>query len=150
MDDYAPNLIDIWLAHLRKSGYRLTAPRRAVVEVVIDSQRALSPAEVFDLARTQYAAIGRVTIYRTLEKLEILGLIQRVHHPTGCHGYIASASGHQHLLICNHCGKAEYFSGDDLDELVARVEHNSGYAIHNHWLQLFGLCTKCQRAAATN
>ncbi len=136
---------DDWLNRLQTNGYRLTTPRRAVVEIIAKSQRVLSPAEVFKQARKKYPALGLVTVYRTLEKLEELGLIQRVHQPGGCHTFIAAAEGHQHLLICQQCGLAEYFSGDNLDGLMTSIGKNSGYAIKEHWLQLFGLCAECMQ-----
>src|SRR5574337_1088470 len=138
--------VEDWFGQLQTNGYRLTAPRRAVVDIVARSQRVLSPADVYKLARRRYPALGRVTVYRTLEKLEELGLIQRVHQPGGCHTFIASASGHQHLLICQACGLAEYFSGDELGTLMASIGRNSGYAIEEHWLQLFGLCADCKKS----
>ncbi len=141
----ADTSIDGWLSSLQTNGYRLTTPRRVVVEVIARSQRVLSPAEVYQLARKRYPALGLVTVYRTLEKLEELSLIQRVHQPGGCHTFIASAPGHQHLLICQGCGLAEYFSGDDLGTLMASIGRNSGYAITEHWLQLFGLCGACKK-----
>ena len=134
-----------WLAQLQAQGYRLTAPRRAVVDIVARSTHLLSPAEVYERTRRRHPAIGLVTVYRTLEKLEDLGLIQRVHQPGGCHAFIASAAGHQHLLICQDCGLAEYFSGDDLEPLMKTIGRSSGYAIKEHWLQLFGLCAACKR-----
>lgn len=138
--------IEGWLGHLQRHGYRLTAPRRAVVDIVARSQRLLSPAEVYRLARKRYPALGLVTVYRTLEKLEELGLIQRVHQPGGCHAFIAAAPGHQHLLICQGCGLAQYFSGDDLDTLMTSIGRNSGYTVSEHWLQLFGLCSACKNS----
>ena len=134
-----------WLDCLKASGYRLTSPRRAVVETLASSQRALNATQIFDLAREQYPTLGLVSVYRTLEKLEELDLIQRVHHPGGCQAFIAGFTGHQHLLICHHCGKTEFFEGDDLELLFTRVAQESGYQIQEHWLQLFGLCGDCQR-----
>jgi Fe2+ or Zn2+ uptake regulation protein len=133
-----------WLDCLKASGYRLTSPRRAVVETLADSHRALSATEIFDLARVQYQSLGLVSVYRTLEKLEELELIQRVHHPDGCQAFIAGFTGHQHLLICQNCGNTAYFEGDDLDLLFDRVAQDSGYQIKEHWLQLFGFCRECQ------
>jgi len=139
-----------WLERLQAQGYRLTAPRRAVVQVVSgETQRALNPTEIYDLAREHYPKLGLVTVYRTLEKLEELGLVQRVHQQDGCHAYIAGFVGHQHLLICERCGCATYFEGDDLSPLIARVEGESGYQINDHWLQLFGICQKCRRGKQT-
>ena len=135
---------DEWLRCLKASGYRLTSPRRAVVETLANSQRALNPAEIYGLARERYASLGLVSVYRTLEKLEELDLIQRVHHPDGCLAFIAGFTGHQHLLICQTCGQAIFFEGDDLAPLFARVEQESGYRIQEHWLQLFGICSDCK------
>jgi hypothetical protein len=65
---------------------------------------ALTPLEVYDMARKKYRALGLVTVYRTLEKLEELHLIQRVHQPMGCQAFISAGHGHQHLLLCQNCG----------------------------------------------
>ena len=134
-----------WLDCLKGSGYRLTSPRRAVVDALANSERALNAAEIFDIARDQYPSLGLVSVYRTLEKLEELELIQRVHHPDGCQAFIAGFSGHQHLLICQNCGRTQFFEGDDLDMLIERVARKSGYQIKEHWLQLFGFCAECQK-----
>lgn len=136
--------VQAWLALLQGNGYRLTTPRRAVVETMAASDRALSPADVYDLARSDCSSLGLVTVYRTLEKLEELGAIQRVHHTHGCQAFVAQIPGHNHLLLCQKCGRVEYFTGDELEPLMTNVARNSGYEIREHWLQLFGLCPTCQ------
>jgi Fur family transcriptional regulator, ferric uptake regulator len=143
------DLVDIsktWLEKLQENGYRLTGSRRTVVETVAGSNRALSPMEVFDLARTRYPGLGLVTVYRTLEKLEELGLIQRVHQPEGCQAFISAFNGHQHLILCSGCGKVEFFSGDNLESLFQGIGKQTGYQVRDHWLQLFGLCADCLQA----
>ncbi|HXF85899.1 MAG TPA: Fur family transcriptional regulator [Anaerolineales bacterium] len=135
---------DAWLAQLQENGYRLTAARRAVVETVWQATRALTPLEVFDLARKKYRALGLVSVYRTLEKLEELHLIQRVHQPQGCQAFIAASRGHEHLLLCQNCGRVSFFEGDDLDALIKTISKKTGYQIREHWLQFFGLCQSCQ------
>jgi Fur family transcriptional regulator, ferric uptake regulator len=132
-----------WLQNLQKSGYRLTGPRRVIAEIMISSDRALEPLEVFNLGRQEYPGLGLVTVYRTLEKFEEMGLVERVHQPDGCHRYLRAAQGHEHLLLCTG-GQAVYFSGDDLDELMDLIAQRSGYAVHDHLLQMFGRCADCQ------
>jgi Fur family ferric uptake transcriptional regulator len=134
---------ETWLSQLHQNGYRLTGSRRAVVETVQKSTYALTPMEVYDLARKRYRALGLVTVYRTLEKLEELHLIQRVHQPLGCQAFISAGIGHQHLLLCQNCGQVEFFDGDDLDSLTKNIARKTGYTINEHWLQLFGLCVNC-------
>jgi Fur family transcriptional regulator, ferric uptake regulator len=135
---------ETWLTQLQENGYRLTEARRAVVHVVQKSTRALTPIQVFDTARRKYTGLGLVTVYRTLEKLEELGLVQRVHQPQGCQAYITAGMGHQHLLLCQKCGTATLFEGDDLDGLIKSIARSTGYQIKEHWLQLFGLCENCK------
>ena len=136
---------ELWLSQLHENGYRLTDARRIVVETVEKSARALTPIEVYDLARKKYRALGLVTVYRTLEKLEELHLIQRVHQPLGCQAFISAGEGHQHLLLCQNCGQVAFFEGDDLDVLTKSIAQKTGYQISEHWLQLFGLCAACRK-----
>lgn len=135
---------ETWLDSLKSSGYRLTGPRQVVVEILAKSEAALDPGQIFLEARQRYPTIGLVTIYRTLEKLEELGLILRVHQSSGCHAFVAAPEGHQHLLICRACRRTEYFSGDDLAPLISQIGEERGFRIQEHLLQLFGLCPACR------
>jgi len=135
---------EAWLHQLQQSGYRLTAARRAVVETVAGSPRAITPLQVYDTARRRHRGLGLVSVYRTLERLEELGLVQRVHQPDSCQAFVPASRGHQHLLICSECGRTTHFEGDDLQPLIHSISRRTGYEIAEHWLQLFGLCEDCQ------
>jgi len=141
-------LAETWLIRLQEAGYRLTGPRRWLVDTLAASPRALSPLELYDAARRYYPGMGLVTVYRTLEKLEELGLTQRVHQPDGCHMFLRAAHGHEHLLLCTSCLRADYFSGDDLEALIQAISHRTGFRVDEHWLQFNGLCADCQAASA--
>ena len=148
MSDHEHNSLNTtWLESLQDSGYRLTAPRRAIVAIIANSSRALDAIEIYDLGRREHPRLGLVTVYRTLEKLEQLDLVQRVHQYDGCNMYLRAPQGHEHLLLCKTCGQMEYFSGDDLSELIEETSQKSGYQIQEHWLQLFGLCVSCQNSS---
>lgn len=136
--------IQEWLDRLRASGCRLTGPRYILVEILAGTDRALTPQELHEIASQRYPSLGLVSVYRTLERLETLNLIQRVHQPDKCQSYIAAFEGHQHLLLCSGCGRVRFFDGDEVGGLVKRVECESGYLVEDHWLQLFGLCEQCR------
>lgn len=140
-------LAQSWLNSLQSSGYRITGSRRAVVEVMASSSFICNPMEIYLQAVKRHPGLGLVTVYRTLEKLEELELVERVHLSQDCHSYIAAAEGHQHLIICTRCNRAEHFSGDDLSPLMADLGTNRGFTVEDHWLQLFGICDDCQQAA---
>jgi Fe2+ or Zn2+ uptake regulation protein len=136
---------EFWLNQLKDNGYRLTDSRKAVVETVAEATHVLTPVEVYDRARKSSPGLGLVSVYRTLEKLEELGLIQRVHQAHGCHAFIARGVGHEHLLLCTQCGAAVRFRGDKLNPLIESISRKTGYTVEDHWLQLFGLCKECKR-----
>ncbi len=133
-----------WPQKFDNGGYRLTGARQMIVDVIFSSDRALTPTDIFIEARARGKPLGLVTVYRTLEKLEENHLVERVHQENGCHAYLRAANGHEHILLCTHCGKTFFFAGDDLTNLIERVAQQSGFSIQEHWLQLHGLCPECQ------
>jgi Fe2+ or Zn2+ uptake regulation protein len=143
------NLIsDSWLAQLKNNGYKLTGPRYCVIEILAHSKKALTANEIYSQAQQRYPTIGLVSVYRALEKLELLDLIQRVHQKDKCQAFIAASHGHEHLLVCQTCGRVSFFQGDDLNVLVDLVEKTTGYLVQDHWLQLIGICKECQKNAS--
>lgn len=133
-----------WIKILRCNGCRITAPRRVILEVISTSHRALQPGEVYELCRQKSSRIGLVTVYRTLDQLETLGLIQRIHREDGCHMLMPAPAGHEHYLVCTGCGLTILFKGDELEGLFSRVEEGTGFQVREHWLQLFGTCPQCR------
>jgi len=138
------NTSNTWSQKINNSGYRITGARQMIVEIIFGSSRALTPTDIFLEARERGKKMGLVTVYRTLEKLEELNLITRIHQSNGCHAYLRAYDGHEHILLCTRCGQIVYFSGDDLTNLIERVALQSGFSIQEHWLQFHGLCPDCQ------
>jgi Fur family ferric uptake transcriptional regulator len=133
-----------WISTFNKLGYRLTAPREAVISALLESIRVLSPTELFFAAHSNCSSLGLVTVYRTLDKLEEMGLVQRVYLMDGSFGYFPSSDSHRHMLVCENCHRVEFFSGDDLSTLMVDVSQKSGFEVRDHWLQLTGLCSECR------
>lgn len=138
---------DAWAADLQARGYRLTAPRRAVLLALAECRASLSPAEILQRARDHYPQTGLVTVYRTLEVLTDCGAVRKVHQPDGCHSYALASAGHAHHIICEKCHAVAEFEGCDLEALFKVVQHRTGYKVQAHWLELFGLCPACRAAS---
>jgi Fur family ferric uptake transcriptional regulator len=137
--------MDEWEQHLSEAGYRITEPRRAVMQVLLKANAPLSPQEILADGETIYSNLGLTTVYRTVALFEDLELARRVHRDDGCHGYVATTPGHRHHVICRHCGRVVEFAGsEDLEALIARVEARTDYRVVDHLLQLFGLCPECR------
>ncbi len=134
---------------LADAGCRITASRRAVMQVLMQTDTPLSPQDILEQAQAVHRKLGLVTVYRTLNLLSELDLVRRVHRENGCHGYFPTSPGHRHALICRVCGRAVEFPGeDDLHALIERVEARTGYQVDDHLLQLSGLCPDCRKTEA--
>ena len=145
-ENSAKTISNEWLALFAGSGYRVTAKNRAIVEAILNSDKALDAVDLFEIVRKEYPGLGLVTVYRTIQKLEELGLVNHLHQENDCNMVLRAARGHEHLLICSRCGKIVYFSGDDLNKLTEQIAGKTGFTIQSHWLQLFGLCSTCGTA----
>lgn len=144
MDDHEQTLLD----DLRAHGYKVTQARRAVIRALTGSVRPLSVNELHAQAQRMNPAIGLVTIYRTVELLTHLDLIRPVHLMDNCHGYAVASPGHTHHLVCKKCHRAVEFDGCDLGLFLEQVARETGYRITGHWLELEGICARCQAVEA--
>ena len=89
-----------WERCLVEAGCRITAPRRAVMQVLREADVPLMPQAILEQGRRVHWKLGLVTVYRTLALLTDLNLVRRVHRADGCHGYIPASPGHRYALIC--------------------------------------------------
>ena len=136
--------LDALNAQLSEQGYKLTRQRKAVVEVVRQAHTRLSAADVFTQAQRVCPDLGLTTVYRTLEILEQIGVIRRVHLDDGCEGFALAPAEHGHHLICSRCQETIEFEDCNLNALLKRVSERTGFTIEQHWLELVGRCPECQ------
>lgn len=136
---------EIWIERLKEKGLRITSQREAIVDILLNSDKALDSMEVYNLLHKDHPSLGVVTVYRTMDCLEHLGLLQKVHQESGCNKYIRLKEGHHHLLICSNCGRAVYFEGLNFEDQFESVARQNDFLLQDHWLQLSGLCPRCQK-----
>ncbi len=129
---------------LREHHRKLTRARQAVLEILTQANRHLTPAAVYRKAKIKYPHLGLTTVYRTLDLLVELGYIRRIHFADGCHSYAATAQAHGHHLVCSVCGRAEEFGNCDLEALMKSLQAKTGFEISVHVLELMGLCPECR------
>lgn len=131
-------------ARLKVAGYKLTAPRQAVVQVLEQKGEHLSPNEVLTLGQQIYPKLSRATVYRTLDLLTDLGLIRPIYLHDTRQRYVTVQGGHHHL-VCIDCGTAFEFERCDVDRLVMTLSERFRFEIHSHLLEFYGLCESCKR-----
>ena len=133
---------------LSDHGYRLTSPRSAIVDAVLRHTRPFSAEQlVGELAvASNGQKIGRATVYRTLEVLAAIDVLTRIVQQDGRPTYICGTPGHRHHLLCEHCGTTVTFTACPIDDLVHRLTKDTRFEIHDHVLEVFGLCPQCQQS----
>jgi len=131
---------------LQESGYRLTGPRRAVIEAVQRTTRAFTADDLLRQLANDSMAVGRATVFRTLDVLVQNGILDRIHRPDGCHSYVLARDGsrHHHHLICSDCGTVVEFEDCELSPLLEDLSRRANFQISDHWLEVFGRCASCR------
>jgi Fe2+ or Zn2+ uptake regulation protein len=135
---------------IRNAGYRLTRAREAVLQVLAQAEGSLDAAAIHRRGRHIHAALGRVSVYRTLDLLEELSLVRQLHGEDGCHTYARSDRPQGHYLVCQRCGQVTEFPCVGLEEWLETVGRRSGFEIRKHLVQLEGICGACRRRGNTD
>ncbi len=139
-------MIDAFRRYLREHGLPVTAPRLAVADVVLGSDRHLSVEEIGRALDARGAAPGTATIYRTLELLVRSGLVVERDFGEGFRRY-EPARGipqHEHLL-CTTCGTVIEFRDERLERMTTLIAEGHHFARQRHRLVIYGVCERCQR-----
>ena len=136
-------------ARLSERQHKMTPQRQIVLQIFLDHPgEHLSAEDVHDILRTEKAEIGLATVYRTLELLSDLGILQKMEFGDGCSRYEVNDTDptrhHHHHLICTKCGKVEEFDEDLLESLEADIERKTGFRTLDHQVKFFGVCKACQ------
>ena len=134
---------------LQERQHKMTPQRRIVLQIFLDRPgEHLSAEDVHGILRSNHSEIGLATVYRSLELLNKLGLLQKMEFGDGCSRYelnTTDPSAHQHHhLICIRCNKVIEFEDDLLEALEQDIADKSGFRIVDHQVKFFGICKECQ------
>jgi Fur family transcriptional regulator, ferric uptake regulator len=135
------------LRSIELAGYRSSAPRTAVVGALAELGCSATAREIGDLLRERGDRIGVASIYRTLELLDRLRLVQRLEVGEGKARYEPAlpTGEHHHHLVCERCGQVTPFEDDGLERAISRASRRVDYAVAGHDVTLRGECPTCRR-----
>lgn len=133
------------LARLGEAGYRRGGARTAVVEALSHHDCSVTALELEEELRQRQVRVGRASVYRALEVLEELRLVQRIEAARGVAGFerIDPAGHHHHHAICRRCGRMEPFEDRELEQAIGQVAAQVPFEIAEHEVVLRGLCERC-------
>lgn len=143
-----------WIEHaegeLRRAGHRSSAPRSAVLELIGRQSCVLSAAEIAAELRSGDRHVGVATVYRTLELLESMRLVQRLDVGGTSARYEPALPGgehHHHHLVCDRCGRVTPFEDPRLERAIEDLGERLDYVVGDHDVILRGQCPQCAAAA---
>lgn len=123
------------------SSPRLTSAQQAVLEALRQQSQPLSAQALHRVICAQ-RPIGLATIYRALDALKLLGLVQ---HRVTLTGALYSARAHDHhYLTCLQCGVSVPLEACPVQGLAAQMLGNPSFRIYYHTLEFFGVCEGCE------
>ncbi|MGA2640257.1 MAG: Fur family transcriptional regulator [Spirochaetia bacterium] len=132
----------------REFSERSTQPRQVIARSLIRLGKSGAVFSAEDLIKRLHKSnpgIGRATVYRSMEKLVGLKVLERIDFSDGTHYFrLCKSDGHHHHLACTNCHRVL-----DLDfclnkDQIAAIERQQSFSIRDHSITLFGLCKDCQ------
>lgn len=131
------------LQALSEAGFRSGGGRRQVVEVLAGEDCALTALEI----DRRLPGVGRATVYRALEQLENLELIQRVDVKGDAAGFerLDPSGHHHHHIVCQECGRVVAFEDDRLEQAIVALGARPDFTVSSHEVTLRGECASCGR-----
>ncbi len=134
------------LNQVEARGIRLTAQRRALIETIQEAKTHLDAASLLELARERDPDINRATVYRTIELLKKLGMIDELDlmHLNGEKHYYEVKTQQDHLhLACFGCGEIIEFATPAFEQLKQEIAAANQFEIQVTRLEVGGLCGGC-------
>jgi Fur family transcriptional regulator, ferric uptake regulator len=133
------------VALLRSQGVRMTPQRIAIVEEIMTAPGYVVPLRVIERVQARVPGVSPSTVYRTLERLEGLGVLAHVHleHGTGYHQVTDARHAH---LTCSSCGKEQEVSQGLLRRLEQSVQREHDFHPDFSHHPISGLCATCSKA----
>ncbi len=143
-----------WREHtqkaLREAGFRAGGARAAVLDLMSDQDCCASAQEIHESLRAKGRSVGIASVYRVLEVLSDLRLVQRVEVGDGIARFepVLPSGDHHHHAICDDCGRVEPFSDRSLESAIEHASTRLGYSVAAHEIVLRGECADCRTTSS--
>ncbi len=132
---------------LHKASYKLTPQREATVRVLLENEADhLSAEDVYLKVKDKAPEIGLATVYRTLELLAELKVVDKINFGDGVARFDLRKEGAKHFhhhMVCMECGAVDEIEEDLLEDVERRVEKEFNFKILDHRLTFHGICHRC-------
>ena len=128
-------------AILEDRGYRSTAPRLAIIQILEGKLEGFTAEEI----GSELPWVGRATIFRTIKLLMEVGVICKLNLIDGAPKYSMSRIEHHHHTVCVKCGNVGEFRAATIERLMRAIGDDIPGEIVGHRIELYVTCNQCIR-----
>ena len=125
---------------------RVTHQRALITEIIRQGRGHLDADEIYRRAREKEPRLSLSTVYRTLQMLKKLGLVEELHFDDNHHHYEVKPSAEHHHLVCLGCGRVIEFNYPLSHYLRGKVPEAKDFDIVETEVRMTGYCAKCRRS----
>lgn len=133
---------------LKDKGLKLTTQRKNVLEVLQDQEGShLTAEEIYDFVKEKCPEIGLATVYRTIQLLNELKLIDKLNLDDGFIRYEIGKYNddhHHHHLICEVCGDVIEVEDDLMESIEEEFNEKYNFMVTDHKVKFYGICGNCK------
>jgi Fur family ferric uptake transcriptional regulator len=130
---------------LKEKGYRMTPQRIMVLDALHSVDKHISAEEIYAQVKARYPYANISTVYRTLDLLKELGMVNEIDLDDGRVRYHLSEKGHHHHLVCSKCGSIIDLPESALLKLSETLAKEYKFKADLKHLAVFGVCADCQK-----
>ncbi|SNV05531.1 Oxidative stress genes repressor [Megamonas hypermegale] len=127
---------------LRKKGFKVTPQRLAIYNVLCNTKSHPNAEMIFNKLQPYYPTMSLATIYKTVDILNEIGLINILNVGEDAFRYDANMTSHAHIC-CTECGRIDDIMMN-FDNCVTDVENQSSYNIEKYQFYFYGVCAECK------
>ena len=134
--------VDALIAEVRRRGGRVTSARRALVLALVEADGHVTAEDLAGRVQRAHPDVHLSTVYRSLEALENLGIVDHVHLGHGRAVYHLADDAHQHL-VCEVCGHVLEVPDSTFADLERLLRERYRFAIRPSHFAVLGRCAEC-------
>lgn len=127
---------------LRSRGYKATPQRIAICRIALNSREHPSAQQVYDAVKRTHPTVSLATVYKTLEVLRDLDLVQELNFPKGQARFDSYMTPHINL-ICLKCGRITDLDDATVKEITGKVAAATKFKPIGQRIDVYGMCKTC-------
>ncbi len=131
---------------LLENRFKRSVQRKELLDIFLNTNKHLTAEELYRIAKKKNPSIGFATVYRTLKLLCASGLCRELKLDDGITRYEhLYGHGHHDHLICTKCGSFVEVFDPEIEKLQEKLSKVHGFIPQKHRMELYGICSKCQK-----